>query len=66
MFGELAQQVSHVVGFSDSVDWDQSKPDGAPRKFLDSARMHELGWNAKVEFEAGLIATYRWFLENKA
>lgn len=63
---ELAQTIAGVVGFSGSIDWDLSKPDGAPAKLLDSGRMLSLGWAPEVSFHNGLKATYQWYLENRA
>jgi GDP-L-fucose synthase len=61
---ELAEKIAYVVGYTGAIFWDTSKPDGAPRKFLDSSRMFDFGWKPKVEIEAGLIDTYQWFLSN--
>jgi len=62
--GELAQTVCRVVGFDGRVEYDSSKPDGTPRKLLDSTRLRGLGWHPRVELEEGLRLTYRWFLES--
>jgi GDP-L-fucose synthase len=59
---ELAKSVAGVVGYTGQIEWDTSKPDGAPRKLLDSARMNNLGWKPMVQFEDGLKATYDWYL----
>jgi GDP-L-fucose synthase len=61
---ELAESIAHVIGYSGKIEWDTTKPDGAPRKLLDSARMHALGWKAAVNFEEGLKNTYDWYLAN--
>jgi GDP-L-fucose synthase len=58
---ELAESISDVVGFNGSINWDTSKPDGAPRKLLDSSRILATGWQPKVEFKQGLNSTYEWF-----
>lgn len=63
---ELAEEISKVVGFKGEITWDLNKPDGAPRKLLDSSRMFNLGWRPTREFEEGLVSTYKWFLENAA
>lgn len=63
---ELAQTIASVVGFSGAIDWDLSKPDGAPAKLLDSSRMLSLGWAPEVGFRDGLETTYKWYLENIA
>ena len=59
---ELADSVARVVGYAGAIDCDTSKPDGAPRKLLDSVRLTNLGWRPKVDFEQGLRATYQWYL----
>jgi len=61
---ELAEEIKEVVGYKGDIFWDISKPDGAPRKLLDSARLRSYGWSPKVQFREGLKHTYKWFLEN--
>ena len=61
---DLAEIIKTMVGFEGKVVWDASKPDGTPRRRLDVERMHSLGWSAKTDFEAGLRASYQWFVEN--
>jgi GDP-L-fucose synthase len=61
---ELAQHVANVVGYEGEIKWDTSKPDGAPRKLLDSSRIHSTGWHSKISFEDGLRSTYQWYLEH--
>jgi len=61
---ELAELVSRVVGFQGALEFDPSKPDGTPRKLLDVSRLREVGWEAGWSLEAGLDATYRWYLDN--
>jgi GDP-L-fucose synthase len=46
------------------VRWDASKPDGTPRKLLDSGRLHAQGWRAEVPLEEGIRATYAWYVAN--
>lgn len=60
---DLANLISRVVGYQGKVEWDSSKPDGAPRKLLDSSRVNEFGWSPKVPFEDGIKGTYAWYLE---
>ncbi|WP_406831812.1 GDP-L-fucose synthase [Pedococcus sp. KACC 23699] len=55
---ELADLVAEVSGFEGTVEWDESKPDGTPRKLLDGSRLAELGWVARVDLRQGLADTY--------
>jgi GDP-L-fucose synthase len=59
---EAAQTIAQVVGYTGAVTFDTSKPDGAPRKLMDSTRIHSLGWQAKVDLEQGLALAYQDFL----
>jgi GDP-L-fucose synthase len=59
---ELAELVSRVVGFRGEIIWDTSKPDGTPRKWLDSSRLFALGWKPQVDLEAGIRLAYEDFL----
>lgn len=61
---QLAETVQRVVGFSGKIVWDTSKPDGTPRKLMDSSRLFALGWKPKVELEAGIKLAYDFFLKN--
>ena len=62
---ELVQTVAKVVGFTGEIEFDSSKPDGAPRKLMDVSRLESLGWKYSINLEEGLSATYQWFLENQ-
>jgi len=64
--GELAREVCEVVGFAGRLAFDQTKPDGAPRKALDSSRIRKMGWQPKVGLRSGLEQTYRWYLQHAA
>ena len=59
---ELARTVARVVGFRGSLRFDPSKPDGTPRKLLDSGRINALGWSARTRFDEGIAAAYKDFL----
>lgn len=61
---ELADVVKKTVGYEGEITFDPSKPDGAPRKLMDSSRINALGWCAKVNLEMGLALAYRDFLDN--
>ena len=60
----LAKKVAQVVGYEGGVVFDANKPDGMPRKLLDSSRAHALGWKAKTPLSKGLEKTYEWFLNS--
>lgn len=59
---QLAETVKEVVGYQGSIEFDATKPDGTPRKLMDVARLHSLGWKAKTGFKEGLALAYRDFL----
>jgi len=58
---ELAQTVSATIGFAGAIDFDTSKPDGTPRKLMDVARLHSMGWQAPTNLQAGLQVAYQDF-----
>ncbi len=60
----LADIVREVVGFQGAIVYDASKPDGTPRKLVDTKKINGLGWRAKIGLRAGVEQTYRWFLDN--
>ena len=62
---QLANMIKSVVGFQGDLSFDSSKPDGNPRKLLDSSVITKLGWKPKTELEDGLKITYDWFLNNE-
>ena len=62
---ELAETMQRVVGFDGELSFDDSKPDGAPRKLMDVSRLKALGWQYTIGLEEGLHSTYQWFLQNK-
>ena len=62
---ELADMMARVVGFTGTLRYDSSKPDGAPQKLLDTTRLAALGWTARTGLEAGIRSTYAWFLANR-
>jgi len=63
---ELARSIAIAVGYSGDIEFDTSKPDGAPRKWMDSARLNALGWNAKIQLQQGLATAYQDFVTHYA
>ena len=61
---ELARLVCDVVGFDGELVWDQTKPDGTPRKLLDVTKIRGLGWKPTIPLRKGIARTYDWFLAN--
>jgi GDP-L-fucose synthase len=62
---ELAQTMKETVGFAGTLEFDPTKPDGTPRKVMDSSRLRALGWNPKISLAEGLKHAYAWALEAK-
>lgn len=60
---ELAELVSGVVGFRGAIEWDHSKPDGTPRKLLDSSKIRALGWRPEIGLEEGVRRVYLEYVE---
>ncbi len=61
---DLAQSVADTVNFTGKLEFDTSKPDGAPRKLLNTDRLNKLGWAPSINLRDGLQSTYQWYLEN--
>lgn len=61
---ELAATVQKIVGHTGAIIWDDTKPDGTPRKLMDVSKMNNIGWKHQVNLEEGIQKTYSWFLEN--
>jgi GDP-L-fucose synthase len=61
---ELAHTLARVTRFQGTIRFDQSKPDGTPRKLLDSSRATALGWTARIGLEEGLRSTYDWYRQS--
>ena len=61
---ELAETVASVVGFDGQIEWDTSKPDGMPRKLLDTSRINALGWRPTITLRDGVASTYDWYVNN--
>lgn len=60
----LAEIIKRITGFKGCIEFDKSKPDGTPRKLLDTALLNSLGWKPSVKIESGLENTYCWYREN--
>ena len=58
---ELAELIADVVGYEGKLEFDDTKPDGTPRKLLDVSRINNLGWSAKMPLQQGLAGVYAWF-----
>ena len=62
---ELAEKIKAVTGYKGEIHWNDKMPDGTPRKLTDVTKLHELGWQHKVELDEGIELAYRWFVENE-
>lgn len=62
---ELVETVAQVVGFNGTIEFDATKPDGAPRKLMNVSRLKDLGWQYSIDLKQGLASTYDWFLANQ-
>jgi GDP-L-fucose synthase len=62
---DLARAIARVIGFDGQIKYDTSRPNGTPRKFLDSSLMSNLGWSPSINLESGLKLTYEWFQANE-
>ncbi len=62
---ELAELIALVVGYKGQLEWDASKPNGAPRKLLNSKNLESLGWKSQISLEGGIRSTYEWFIKNR-
>ena len=61
---ELTETIREVVGFNGHIRWDMTKPDGAPRKLMDSNKLASLGWRPSLTLKDGLVDAYHWYLAN--
>ena len=62
---DLGQKIANLTGFTGKVVWDANRPDGTPRKVLDSTKINKLGWKAAITLDQGMAATVEWYQENK-
>ena len=64
---ETAETIASVVGYTGTLQWDATKPDGQPRRRIDATRAEQLlGWKAAMNFRDGLTTTVDWYLANRA
>jgi GDP-L-fucose synthase len=63
---QIAEIVCDVVGFHGRIELDRDKPDGTPRKLLDSTLLRSLGWSPRIELQDGVAQTYRWYRDHIA
>jgi GDP-L-fucose synthase len=61
---QLAEKIAAIIGYHGPVEWDATKPDGTPRKRLDSTRIRATGWSPGIKLDEGLRATYEWYVTN--
>jgi len=62
---DLVNKIKNIVQYQGEVEFDNTKPDGNPRKLLDSSKVNMLGWEAKTPLDVGLENTYKWFVDNQ-
>ena len=62
---ELADKISKAAGFTGEIIWDSNKPDGTPRKVLDTSKITNLGWKPSISLDSGIAQTVQWYQENK-
>jgi GDP-L-fucose synthase len=61
---ELAETIQNIVGHQGDIVWDSTKPDGTPRKLMDSSKLGALGWRATIDLKMGISDTYSWYLRS--
>ena len=62
---ELAFLIQSAVGHKGKLEWDKNKPDGTPRKLMDTTKLNRHGWSSSIPLEEGILKTYAWFLDNQ-
>ena len=60
---DLSLLIKNIVGYDGEIKWDISKPDGTPRKLLDTSRFEKMGWKASINLEDGIKSVYEWYKE---
>ena len=63
--GDVAHLIKQVVGYQGNIVFDDTKPDGTPKKLLDCTKLHNLGWQSSIALTEGLAMTYKWFLQSR-
>lgn len=61
----LTELLCNVIGYEGKLVFDESKPDGTPRKVTDVTRLNQLGWEANISLRDGIVHTYKWYIENE-
>ena len=61
---EIAELIAEILGYSGTINWDDSWPDGTPRKLLDSSKIFSLGWSPNIPIDVGLYSTIKWYKAN--
>jgi GDP-L-fucose synthase len=62
---DLAVKIANLTGFTGKIVWDTNRPDGTPRKVLDSTKINKLGWKPSITLDQGIASTVEWYQENK-
>ena len=62
---ETAEMIKEIVNYSGNIVWDTSKPDGTPKRMMDSTKLFNLGWSPKTNLKEGLTKTIEWYNLNK-
>ena len=60
----VVTKIAEIIGYQGKIIWDHSKPDGTPRKLLDTSLINDLGWKPRLSFDEGIKLTYEWFKNN--
>jgi GDP-L-fucose synthase len=63
---DLAELIARVVGYDGPIEWDTSKPDGTPRKLMDSSLIRAAGWSPRISLEDGIRSTYEWYVDTQS
>lgn len=61
---ELAQSIKEIVGYNGGITWDTTKPNGTPRKLMDSSKFRNFGWSARIPLKEGIESTYKWYTQS--